>query len=524
MEETVALVERSLTEEAAAAFMDRVEDQADWLRQAITAGEMDNHDFAVGMEMEVYAVESATAGQGPCGETDGWRGCLAPIPDAVFEDPAAAKELGLHNVEVNTDPSVLSEAGLAEQAAAIERRTAAAKEAATEQGVDLVLDAMWTIPPVGGSRDYLADVDERSGVTLARNMRQDPRYVAIDNDALRQAGGDIPFTVPGADLTFPTILFESLATSIQPHLQIPSAEAFPHYYNVAIRTLGPLLALATNSPFLPADFYDEDAVDGRALVPATHHELRIAAFEQSVNHTDHDKVRVPEDITATTEVVDRVVEDDLYAPFLREWIEGDADRESLGDEVWEFDYKRGTYWRWLRCVVGGDPVDGAGDEQSLRIEYRPLPTQPTVRDVVGLQAVTAGLIRGLVEAHHPIESLPWADAEASFYAAAEDGLEADLAWVSAEGEQTRDPAIIFGEVFAYAREGLAAAGIPEDDVDSYLAPIEARWNAGVTPSMWKKGRVREGLEEGLGLRHAIEEMQREYVELAEETESFADWL
>jgi len=510
---TVDLVRRSLAPETVEPFEARVADQADWLRAAIDDGRMDNADFAVGLEMEVYAIEEGRAGEPPR---------LARLPEGVFDAPAASKELGLHNVEVNTAPTVLDGPGLAAQADAIREQTAAARAAAREHGRDLVLDAMWTLPPAEGSAAYLSAVDERAGVTVAENMRPAPRYVAIDNDCLRQADGSITLDVPGATRSFPTILFESLATSIQPHLQVPTAAEFPAYYNAAIRTLGPLLALSANSPFLPADCYDGVA-DPAALVDATHHELRIAAFEQSVNHTPSQKVRVPRDVETTTDVVDRVVADDLYAPFFREWL-ADDERETLADRVWEFDHKRGTYWRWLRCVVGGDHVDAENDEYSLRIEYRPLPTQPTVTDVIGLQALTAGLLRGLVAADHPIADLPWEAAEASFYAAVEDGLAADLAWLTADGERTADPETIFEEVFTYARAGLERAGVPDADVDRYLAPIEARWDARTTPSAWKKARVRDALADGADLADAIVEMQRDYVRLSDAHDAFADWL
>mgnify|MGYP005851646939 FL=1 len=511
-ERTAELVGRSLAPETAAAFDDRLREQASWLRAAIEEGRMDNDDFAVGLEMELYAV---TDGAGPP--------ALARVPDGVFEG-AANKELGLHNVEINTEPTLLTASGLSAQADEIRDRTRAAASSAREHGCELALDAMWTLPPDDGAREYLSAIERHDGVVFAENMRQDPRYVAIDNHALQYAdGGPIPLSVPGADLEFPTILFESLATSIQPHLQIPAAADLPAYYNAAIRTLGPVLALSVNSPFLPAALYGEPD-DPESLVERTHHELRVAAFEQSVNRTPNAKVRVPRDIESATDVVDRVLEDDPYAPFLREWIEDDAERRALSDRLWEFDHKRGTYWRWLRCVVGGDRLDADNDERSLRIEYRPIPTQPTVTDVVGMSALVAGVIRGLVEADHPIAELPWAAAESSFYSAAESGLDADLAWVTAEGDRTDDRAVVFEELFEHARLGLETAGIPASDIDRYLSPIEARWEAETTPSDWKKAAVRDALADGADLETAIARMQREYLRRSRETESFAAWL
>ena len=459
-------------------------------------------------------------GDEPYMDPEDWEGRLTRLPDVVFEGEAN-KELGLHNAEINTEPNTFDETGLEVQTTAIEMHTKQARQQASNQHCELILDAMWTIPPEEGSEQYLSDHEEREGVILADNMRQAPRYVALDNEALQHAGGEIDFSVPGYEGSFPTILFESLATSIQPHLQIPDTEAFPDYYNAAIRTLGPLLALSTNSPFLPADFYDD--VDGEWLCANTDHELRIAAFEQSVNTSENPKVRVPQDIEAMTDVVDRVVADDLFGPFLREWLD-DSERESLEDHIWEFDHKRGTYWRWLRCVVGGTPVPGASDEQSLRIEYRPLPTQPHVADMIGLQAMTVGLIRGLVAADHPVTELPWQEAKRSFYSAAADGLDADLSWVTIHGERTTDHDVIFEELFRYARQGLAEQEVSDEQIESYLGPIERRVEAGETPSSWKVGRVESYLADGHDLGAAIEGMQRDYFEQSREFDSFAEWL
>ncbi len=524
----VELVKRSLSDATTEQFTNRVKEQAGDIRGLVADGTLNNEALTIGMEMEVYAVEQVT---------ERGRGMpLAELPDEVFGDHAA-KELGVHNAEINTPPHELDARGIESQMASLRGNFEAARERAREQGLDLVLDAMWTVPPPEGTKTYISANEKREDLTVAKNMRTDPRYTAIDNDVLAGAGGAIDLDVPGASEAFPTILFESLATSIQPHLQIPTVEAVPGYYNAGIRTLGPLLALSANSPFLPLDMYEQQAGDGstgsespqggvsdpETLVERTHHELRIAVFEQSVNETENPKVRVPEDIEKTSETIDRVVEDDLYAPFLREWVT-DEKRGSFADEHWEFDYKRGTYWRWLRCVVGGAPVGDACDERSVRIEYRPIPTQPTIQDVVGMQLLTVGLLCGLVETDHPIGSLPWADAERSFYSAARSGLDADLTWITADGEHTNDRDVLFDDIFKCARTGLESAGIPSETVDCYLDPIEARLAAGLTPSGWKKARVQEGLDAGRTLPEAIRDMQTEYIELSTQTDSFAEWL
>ena len=511
MTSPVELVMRSLEAETGWAFEERVEKQAAYLRERFAAGDLETEDFAIGLEMESYAV--STTGTVPR---------LRDIPDAVYgASERVSKELGLHNAEINTEPVALRPGGFESQRSGIET---ALEEVADVLGKnrELVLDAIWAVPPEVGSEPYLSAHETHDDVTLATNMRADPRYYAIDNEVLGLADGAIPLDVPGTSRTFPTILFESLATSIQPHLQIPSTEDFPAYFNAAIRTLGPLLALSSNAPFLPPDLYD-DVSDPTRLVDSTPHELRIPIFEQSVNHSDHPKVRVPDDITTTADVIERVVADDRYAPFLSQWLD-DGESGEFTDAFPEFEHKRGTYWRWVRAVIGGDPVPDAGDERSIRIEYRPLPTQPTVRDVVALQALTAGLLRGLVASGHPIAELSAEAARESFYAAVEDGPGADLAWVRVDGTQTSDPGTIFEEVFEYARRGLREQGFADARIDELLGPIEARWEGRTTPSRWKKDRVREHLDHGDDLATAIKSMQREYVAQSGETETFAEWI
>jgi len=550
MTDHAELVRRALDPATVPEFDGRVRRQADRLVEAIETGAFDNRAATVGLELEAYAVDG--------------EGRLAPLPEDTFDGPAA-KELGLHNAELNTDPTEFGADGVEQQAAALAGDLETTRERARDHGLELVLDAMWTVPPADGTHSYLDDVEIHPGVdangrghetagghggpavvpgpdpsdpvVVARNMRRDPRYSALDNEALRRAGGAISLDVPGASVSFRTILFESLATSIQPHVQVPDVDAFPRYHNLAVRTLGPLLALSTNSPFLPADCYDAH-VDRRTLVDESHHELRIAAFEQSMNQ-DCRKVGVPDDLEGPADVAEAIVVDDTFGPFLREWVDDDAstgadesaDGQGQGrdgpvdvDDCWEFDYKRSTFWRWVRGVVGGTAVDGACDERSIRIEYRPLPTQPTVRDVVGLQVLTAGLLCGLVAADHPLSDLPWGAAERSFYAAAEDGLDADLAWVGADGERTDDAQQVFTEVFEYARRGLDEQGVPGEVRDRYLDPIEARWEQGVTPSVWKKRRVREALDDGATFAGALEATQREYARLSLDREPFVEWV
>jgi len=504
MSEFIDLVRASLGPDAREEFDARVDRQAAYLIDEIESGRLDNTGFAIGLELESYGVDAT--------------GHLATLPDAVFE--VCNKELGLHNLELNSDPSPFDADGLDQQATAISDVVHDARTAFHEVDLELVLDAMWTIPPPTGTLAYLREIDRVDGFVVASNMRRSARYCALDNDVLDRHGGSIELDLPGCRESFPTILPEALTTSIQPHLQIPSTARFPRYYNTAIRTMAPILALAANSPLLPTDLYS--AVDDPyELLEETYHELRIPVFEQSINAGD-DKVRFPDDIESASEVVSKIADDAVRAPFLREWIEDD-DPDGFRDGFWELDHKRGMYWRWLRGIPGGQPV-GDGSERSLRIEYRPLPTQPSVSDNIGLQWLTVGVIRGLVAADHPLATLEWTTARSGFYDVVEEGLDAAIPWVDRSGTRTDDKEVVFSELFEFARQGLRAAGVATERIDSYLDPIEARWQARCSPSRWKLDAVESSLDVGASLEAAITEMQMVYNERSTADVPFADWL
>jgi hypothetical protein len=233
-----------------------------------------------------------------------------------------------------------------------------------------------------------------------------------------------------------------------------------------------------------------------------------------MNVEEPGKVRFPRDVEAPADVVDRIAADRTCAPYLREWVE-DGPRDGFAAEHWELLHKQSTCWRWVRPILG---------PEGPRIEHRLIPSQPTPADVVGLQALVAGVVHGVVTTDHPVASLPWAAARDATYAAARDGLDADLAWIAREGDRTSSPERIYPELFDLARAGLADRGVAERRVAALLEPIEARWAARTTPSAWKRERARERLDDGASLEAAITGAQREYLGRLDADEPFAAWL
>ena len=485
---------------------------AETVKALLREGAFDNHKSIVGLEYEFYAVSEGR-----------WRGDEGPIeayaltrvPRRLLDLIGFEKELGLHNAEMTTSPQPLNDHGLRAQGAEVRARLSAAQETTAAEGMRLVSDGMWTIPPAGETaRGYLADSVVDDGVRVATNMSDSVRYHAMANGPA--ATDTFAIEAPHVDLEADTVMPESLITSIQPHYQVPNAEDIPTYHNIALRVAGPLLALAVNSPFFPPDLYADDATPGAILADGWH-ENRIAVFESVMNGGDAgEKVRFPDDLDSVMEAVDRIAADATIVPMPV----GGGDR--FDDAFATLRRKHGTYWRWVRPVFDGPTRSAA----NARIEFRPLPAQPTVRDSVAFLAAFAGLMESLSRRRHPVADQDWATAEANFYAAVEDGIDADLTWVTTDGAETTVPEAVFEDLLAHAEAGLEDAGCDEETAKRYLAPLRHRVETGVTPAGWKRAEVRDRLDDGDDFDEAITGMQREYI--ARQTDTlldgcFADW-
>ncbi|RRJ28325.1 hypothetical protein [Halocatena pleomorpha] len=482
-------------------FIARVERETEWLKGEIRDGTFDNPQGIVGLEYEFYGVDD---------ETD----ALKRVPRRLLDYIGFEKELGLHNAEMQTTPQPLSTYGLAAQEAEVQARLDAALRETKSSGIRLVSDGMWTIPPVGESATgYLTGSVVDNDIRIATNMSGSERYHAMANV---EFGAELSLDAPHVTVSADTVMSESLITSVQPHYQVSHAPDLPTYFQYALRIAGPLLALGVNSPFFPPELYDDD-VDIQTILDDGWMENRIPVFESILNPPQQPKVCFPEDIDSVETAIDRIVDDRTVVPML---FDG-SDR--FGDQFAHFRHKHGTYWRWVRPVFDGPTKSHA----NARIEFRPLPGQPTVRDVICLQAMYAGLLESLAKREHPVKQLSWDASEENFYTAAQDGLSGSFQWLTADGVETTDKAIIYEELFDYARDGLSLRGLTRREIDRYIAPLEERYQKGVTPARWKHDRVRNAVDSGTPFVEAVWEMQTEYIERQEQTlieGRFVDWL
>lgn len=485
-------------------FQRQAREEAELLKAEVREGTFDNSQALVGLELELYGADARTD-------------ALRRMPRKLLDLIGFEKELGLHNAEMQTTPLPLTSYGLAAQEMEIQAHLAPALEKTAAENIQLVADGLWTVPPVGETAsEYLTDSVEADGVRIATNMSDSIRYHAMANT---DYPAQFALNAPHVSLDAGTVMPESLITSIQPHYQVAHAPDLPEYFCYALRVAAPLLALGVNAPFFPPDLYD-DAPD-EEIVTEAHMENRIHIFESVLNPPvgakEPPKVCFPPDFETVEDAIDDIAADTCIVPM------DVSPGNRFDDSFRHLRHKHGSYWRWVRPVFDGASRSAA----NARIEFRPLPAQPTVRDCVAFEAVFAGLMESLPRREHPVRGLDWKQAEQNFYAAARDGLQADIEWLTSDGMETTAIDEIYSECFEFARDGLELRGLETEEARRYIRPLRERVDRRTTPARWKYDHVRESVEAGVPLTEAIWGMQAEYTDRQRETlieGCFTDWL
>ena len=140
----------------------------------------------------------------------------------------------------------------------------------------------------------------------------------------------------------------------------------------------------------------------------------------------------------------------------------------------------GTIWRWNRPLLGFE-ADGT---PHLRIEHRAMPAGPSIPDLIANAALYHGLVHALARATPSVPAtLPFAMSRANFYAAAQDGLRAEIVWLNGRRASLRQ--LLLEELLPLARWGLRALEIDAADADEYLGIVAARVDSGRTGSDWQ---------------------------------------
>jgi hypothetical protein len=429
-------------------FRERAGAEAALFGQLARGGGLSGRGFVIGFELEAWLVDHGLV--------------PAPINEAylaALADPLVVPELSRFNVELNGTPLPLR----ADAFSALERELSRTWRHCLDVShrMDAALVLIGILPTIRQSDLVLANVSA---------LR---RYVALNEQISRlRAGrpvqveidGDEPLRISHAD-----VMLEAATTSFQVHLQVP-ADAALRFYNASLVASAPVLAAATNSPFL----------FGHRLW----HETRVPLFEQAVATAPC--ASAPEGSRVT-----------FGSGYLRESIAEhfeDAVRRfpvllplASDDAPSRFSHLRlhnGTIWNWNRPLIGFDD-DGA---THVRIEHRVLPAGPSLLDMVANAAFYVGLVSALATLSHPVEAdVPFRGARENFYAAARHGVDARIAWLDGRSRPARS--LILDELLPMARQGLRGHGVDAEEIERWLGIVEQRVRTRRTGSGWQRAYV-----------------------------------
>jgi len=408
----------------------------------------DQHMF--GLEVEAWLLDKDQM-PSPCN-----RAFLKAADSDLLTD-----ELAQFNFEINTPPLALAGHVFSETERSVRRTWARCRSAA--RAVDACPSLFGIAPTV------------RDDMLQPKYMSRANRYRALSEQLMRLRGDEpLRIEINGYDtfeLQSDHIMLEAACTSIQTHLQV-NADQGARVMNASMIVSAPVVAATANSPFLY----------GKALWDET----RIPVFEHAISALSFRDARGRNvgRVTFGTGYVRRSLLEmflenlDGYPPLLPMLADAPAERMA------HVRLHNGTVWRWSRPVIGFDP-DGA---PHLRIEHRAMPSGPTIIDMIANAAFYVGLTVYYASTDPaPEEMLPFEVAQANFYAAARDGLRAEIQWIDGA---TSVQQLILDRLIPHACQGLAMAGVSERDVQTYLHEVmHRRMMTGRTGAEWQRSYV-----------------------------------
>lgn len=413
-----------------------------------------------------FAADALTAGF----EMEAWlvNEAMRPLPEnerflQIMDSAWLSPELARFNIELNGQPRPLHGDALSRMQAEFEQLWHCCGVAAQEIKASLM---MVGILPTLQEHEVVLD-----------NMSAMRRYRALNEQIRRlRDGRPLRLDIKGREQHLKTwdkdVMLESAATSFQLHLQVPQQQA-ARAYNAALVASAPLVALSANSPYLfGLDLWDE---------------TRIPVFEQAVSiHTDdnHPYERVTFGSGYLRNSLFECFEENLrhHPVLLPEKLSADPAR------LEHLRLHNGTIWRWNRPLIGFSD-DG---KPHLRIEHRVIPAGPSIVDSFANAAMFYGLIAHWLEDDHFSSSqlkypLPFADARANFYAAAQYGLAARIRWFN---KQHTDLHTLWqSALLDQARQGLIRLNIQDDDIDRYVEVIAGRLASHRNGTGWQRAFV-----------------------------------
>ncbi len=488
---SIAITRDTFTDADYARFGDRLATQVAHLTRICDQPGFGDGPVSIGAELELPLV-GADWRPNPCN-----RAILAEL-----NDPRATVEIAQYNLELNLTPVAAAGrpfAALGEEIAALLRTLG---PIAARHGARVV--------PVGILPSVLPE-----NVTHAA-MTDLPRYRALERAVTRLRCGPAHIRIQGDEplsIEDDGVMMEGANTSLQVHLRVPASQ-FADTYNAAQLATLVTVAISGNSPvFLDHLLWDE---------------TRIAVFKQSVDARNADELtwHRPARVAfghgwvrkGAPELFADAVR--LHQPLFPVCDEDHVDDpDETSPRLAELRLHQGTVWRWNRAIY--DPSGGT----HLRIEFRALPSGPTIPDMMANAAFLLGLTVGLrddVEAY--IHGIPFTHAETSFYRAARDGMNATLLWPALRGvsPQERSVCELAASLLPVAERGLVALGVDASERTACLGVIADRLTTAQTGARWQRTALQR-LRRSASRRDALSLLVSEYAYRADTQAAVHTW-
>lgn len=427
-------------------FRDRLSAETASLRRFAATGGFSDARFIAGFELEAWLLDHA--------------GFPNPVNEAFLHkliDPMVVPELSRFNVELNAPPVEIRAGVLAAMEESL--RTTWERCQNVAHGMDTVLAMIGTLPTIRDADLCLANISAMK------------RYDALNAQILQQRdGAPIRIDIQGQDhlqTHRPDVMLEAATTSFQLHLQVPFNQA-ARYYNASLITCAPLLAASTNSPLLFGHRLWQET-----RVPLFEQAVELGGYaglaEQTIRRVTFGRGYVSESLLELFE------ENFEHYPALLP-----VHLDEAPDDFPHLRLHNGAIWRWVRPLIGFDSAGLA----HVRLEQRVLPSGPSLLDMVANAAFYYGLVHALARSGETLSrDLPFAATRSNFYAAARQGLEAELMWL--DGRSYEAHALILEICLPLARLGLQAFGLPDSEIEHYLGVVEARTQSGQTGAQWQ---------------------------------------
>lgn len=437
--------ETRFTAEDFAAFAERLSAEQALLEEWFAAGAFARGPRQGGFELESWLV-GPDLGPAPL---------VGPLLRAL-DDPAVVPELATFNCEINGPAVRLAGPALTRLAEALETAWRRCGESAAGLATRLVMIGI--LPTVTAEHLSLAYMTPRR------------RYRALNDQifALRH-GRPLTLEIHGRDrlcMEREDVMLEAAATSFQVHLEVDQEQA-ARLYNASKVLSAPMVAVTANSPYL----------FGRDLWAET----RIPLFEQAVSAGGP---ALSERVNFGVRYAERSILECFQANLSRYPVLLPQLMDEPRERLAHLRLHNGTIWRWNRPLIGFDAAGGP----RLRIEHRVIPSGPTVADCVANAALYFGAAEALArQTPAPEARLPFLDARANFYAAARDGLEAEVLWL--DGRRARVAEVVAADLLPQALGGLVALGIDRAEAEHWLGIIAARVGSGQTGAAWQRAWV-----------------------------------